>query len=264
MCRLHNFLWYNRLELMITTVVLTHNSATTLADALSSVSWSDEILVIDDNSSDETLVIAKKHNARIISRAVDDDYAAQRNAGLAQAKGNWVLFLDSDETVTTELAKELQSVSRASLDVAGYYLAREDKLWGRVMRHGETSNVRLLRFARKSSGEWVRPVHEVWKVKGIVGTLTHPLLHSPHPNVAQFLDKISRYSTINAAYLYKQKTPSLGIHILAYPVAKFFVNYIGRLGFLDGTQGAIVAVMMSFHSFLTRAKLWLLYHRPRA
>lgn len=247
---------------MITTVVLTHNSATTIAKALTSVSWSDEVLIIDDASTDETCAIAQKMGATVFLHALDNDFAAQRNFGLAEAKEDWILFLDADETVSSGLARELQQVAEDSGNQKplGYFLKRQDVMWGRVLQHGETNNVRLLRFAKRNSGLWIRPVHEVWQIKGIVGTLVHPLLHSPHPNVAQFLEKIGKYSTLNARYLYKQKTPAAAIHIVIYPVAKFFVNYIVRLGFLDGTAGAVVALMMSFHSFLTRAKLWLLYH----
>ena len=248
---------------MISAVVLTHNSAATLRTTLKSLGFADEVLVIDDHSTDETANIAKSCNAYITTNPLGDDFSQQRNLGLRLAKGDWVLYVDSDEVVPESLAKEIVQASRAHSDVVGYMIKRADMLWGKVLRHGETENVRLLRFAKKDAGFWIRPVHEVWQVKGLIGNFTSPLLHTPHPTVSQFLASISRYSTINAEYLYRKKTRIPLWHVVAYPVAKFFVNYVLRLGFLDGTQGAIVAIMMSFHSFLVRSKLWLLTHASK-
>ena len=134
-------------------------------------------------------------------------------------------------------------------------------MWGRELKHGETANVKLLRLAKKDAGSWTRPVHEVWMVEGEIGQLTSPLLHYPHPNVAQFLEEINTYSSLNAQYLYSQKVRANWLDILAYPAAKFFRNYFYHMGFLDGTAGVIAAIMMSFHSFLTRAKLYQAWNR---
>lgn len=239
---------------MISAVVLAHNDAPRIARTLASLSWCDEIVLIDDNSQDETVAIAKKHGARVYARALGGDFAAQRNFGLEEAKGDWVVFVDSDEVVPSALAAEI----REKKPKDAYVLKRRDILWGKELRHGETSSVRLVRLAKKNAGVWIRPVHEVWDVKGEIGELMTPLQHFPHPDVAQFLSDIDRYSTINANYFYAQGIRASVGQIVAYPAAKFFVNYIWHLGFLDGMPGAVVAVMMSLHSFLTRAKLYLL------
>jgi len=243
---------------MISAIVLTHNDSATVGKTLASLAWCDELIVIDDNSTDTTVEIAKKHNAKVHLRHLDDDFAAQRNFGLAKAGGDWVLFVDSDEIVPQALAREIQK--SVGIDCAGFYLERQDFLFGRKLTHGETAKVRLLRLAKKDAGVWTRPVHEVWQVAGLTGTLETPLQHFPHPHVAQFIDDINRYSTVNARFLFEKKVRVSWWHIPAYPVAKFFVDYIWFAGFRDGTPGAIVALMMSMHSFLTRAKLWLLWH----
>ena len=129
--------------------------------------------------------------------------------------------------------------------------------WGKVNRGpGETERVRLMRLGKKGNGMWQRPVHEVWEVTGVVGTLSEPLDHFPHPDVAQFLYDVDQYSTINARYLRTRGVRSSWWQIPASPSGKFIQNYYLRLGFLDGMPGMIMAVMMSFHSYLTRAKLW--------
>ena len=274
---------------MITAIVLTHDDEEYVSRCLESLSWSDEIVVVDDYSTDKTVEIAKRYTKRIFLRSLQEDFSAQRNFGLSKAKSEWVLFVDSDEVVTDDLAKEIklatsplssrgmyQTVRPVAIseiassktprndNLSGYYLKRIDYWGGSWLTHGETGNVRLLRLARKDAGVWIQPVHEVWDVKGSVGELAHPLLHYPHPNVAQFLNQINRYSSMYATYLFHKGIREPWWHIGAKPIFKFFHNYLIRLGFLDGTAGAVVAIMMSFHSFLVRGKLWLLWHKvPR-
>jgi len=241
---------------MITSVVLTRNDEKGIERCLKSIQWCDEVIIVDDASTDGTIGIAKKLGAKVFVRKLNDDFAAQRNFGLAKAKGEWVLFVDSDEVVSEELASEIRQAVRTVYK--GLYIKRKDYLFGRWLAHGETANVRLLRLARKDAGKWVQPVHEEWKIEGKVGTLAHPLLHYPHQNVAQFLDKINRYSTLYAQYLHDHGIKEPAWTIVGKPMPKLFVNYFWRLGFLDGMAGIVVALMMSFHSFLVRAKLWKL------
>jgi len=247
---------------MISTVVLTHNSKDSLEATLQSVLFSDEILVIDDFSTDDTNAIAKKYSAKIFMRHLDDDFSAQRNFGLEKAKGEWVLFIDSDEVVPPALQKEIRdTISRQESDkegIQGWYIKRDDMFLGKKLRFGETKNVSLLRLARKGAGVWKRPVHEYWDIQGKTKFFANPLFHNAHSNVTQFIDDINTYTTINAQYLKKEGVRSNQFSIIIYPLAKFILNYFLRLGFLDGTQGAVMAIMMSFHSFLTRAKLYLL------
>ena len=234
-------------------IILAKNSAETLDKTLQSLLWCDEVIVVDDESTDATVSIAKKSGASVFSHKSNDDFAAARNWAMDKAKGEWLLFVDSDEVITPELAAEIQNVSNKS----GYYIPRKDYLFGRWLKYGETGRVRLLRLAKKNAGIWRRPVHEAWNIVGETGELSHPLLHYPHPNVAQFMDEINRYSTLNARYLKSRGIHVPGWHIVAYPIGKFFLDYFWYLGFLDGTAGAVVAIMMSFHSFLSRAKLYL-------
>lgn len=190
------------------------------------------------------------------------DYASARNAELAKVKTTWVLFVDSDEKITPELKFEITSICNLeSNDYSAYYIPRLDTFLGRELRYGEPGHTRLVRLARRDYGRWERPVHEVWVGQGKVGTLTHPLLHSPHTTVASFLDKINRYSTLEAQYRFKLGIKSSIWKIAIYPIAKFKYNYLLRQGFRDGVPGTIMAIMMSFHSFITWTKLYLLWHK---
>ncbi len=192
------------------------------------------------------------------------DFASERNRELAKAKTPWVLFIDSDEKITKDLKAEIiQAISSNVYDA--YYLRRSDHFLGKTLKYGETGSAKFIRLAKKDFGQWVRPVHEVWephdKTRAEIGELVSPILHYPHLSLASFLDKINTYSTIEAKFRHSQGKKSSIFHILIYPLAKFFYNYLLRLGLLDGTPGFIMAAMMSFHSYLTWTKLYLLWHK---
>ncbi|KKU46233.1 MAG: Glycosyl transferase family 2 [Microgenomates group bacterium GW2011_GWA2_46_7] len=200
------------------------------------------------------------------------DFSAARNAELAKVKTDWVLFVDSDEKITPALKDEIIGVcNQASSPYGAYFIPRLDTFQGRALHHGETGHAKFIRLARRDWGKWTRPVHEVWLVRrslgvgGVgddrVGELKNPLLHTPHPSISSFLTKINQYSTLEAQYRYTQGVKSSLFKILVYPLAKFKLNYLFRFGFLDGVPGAIMAIMMSFHSYLTWTKLYLLWHK---
>lgn len=247
---------------MISAAVLTHNDEKNIENTLRSLAWCNRIIVIDDNSRDETEKIVRIYTKFFFQRALHDDFSAQRNFGLSKAPYGWVLFVDSDEQVSTELRDE---ILHAITDTryAGYYVKRTDRVFGRVLRYGETATGTFLRLAKKGYGSWIRPVHEVWNSTGNTRTLSNPLHHYPRKDVAQFISEINFYSTLNAKYFYTTGKRVRLWQIIAYPAAKFFLNYFIRKGFLDGIQGMMLALSMSFHSFLTRGKMWELQQQKR-
>ncbi len=248
---------------MISAIVLTKNNEDHIEKCLRSLSFCREIIIIDDFSNDKTLfkcqTLSKK--CRIYQRRLDNNFAAQRNYGLSKVKNKWVLFVDSDEIVSASLKTEIISLlQNKKLDFDGYYLKREDVFLGKKLKHGETGKLYLLRLAKKEKGLWQRPVHEIWQIKGKIGVLKNPLIHYPHNRLEEFLQKINFYSTLNAYYLFSLKQGVCLFGLIGYPTAKFLFNFFYKKGFLDGLPGFIHAVLMSLHSFLTRAKLYLLYY----
>lgn len=247
---------------MISAVILTKNEEKNILDCIESVLFCDEILIIDDNSTDKTVdFVEKLQNPKIhLLTHTLEDFASQRNFALSKAQGDWVLFVDADERVSDPLASEISSIQfPLSNDVQGFYIKREDIVWEKKLEYGEVGNMKLLRFGRKDAGIWEGKVHEVWKIKGKTGTLVHTLTHYPHTSVTEFLSKINSYSTLRAQELYTKKKKTNWFWILAYPKAKFIKNYIFLKGYKDGTAGFVHAVLMSFHSFLVRGKLYLLW-----
>lgn len=241
----------------ITAIVLTKNEEANLTQCLERLTFCDEIIVVDDFSTDRSLQTAKNFGVKVYQRKLNDDFAAQRNFGLAKAKSDWVLFIDADERVSPVLRDEIvQKTKEAQVSTRGFYLKRNDILWGKTLQHGETGNAKFVRLARLDAGKWSRPVHETWQVKGKPATLKNPLLHFPHQSLREFLDDINYFSTLHARANLKEGKAANLAKMMFWPKLKFIQNYFLKLGFLDGTQGFVMALLMSLHSFLSWGKLW--------
>lgn len=244
---------------MISAVILTKNEENNIIDCLETIDWCDEFIVVDDNSTDRTLEVIKNFNPRIgiYKRELDGDFSAQRNFGASKARGEWVLFIDADERLSHGLKGEIIDFLKSkNKEYNGFYIQRKDAMWGKELSHGEVGNIKLLRFARKNAGVWQGKVHEIWKINGNLGTFKMPLLHYPHQTIGSFLSEINYYTDLRAKELYDNGVGTKFYQIILYPKAKFFLNYFLNLGFLDGVEGLVFAIIMSFHSFLVRAKLW--------
>ena len=243
----------------ITGIVLAKDEEENIKDCIENLSFCDEVIVIDDGSKDATPDLAIKMGARVFSRDKKGSFAGQRNYALKKANGRWVLFIDADERLSNDLINEIKSISKdKENNVMGYYLDRVDCMWGKVLVHGETGNTKLLRFARRRAGKWKREVHESWIVVGRVEKLKNPLIHLPHPTLFSFIESVNDFSDLHAEANRKEGKGSSLIKIIFWPPMKFMKNYIIKLGFLDGTEGFVVAMMMSFHSFLSWSKLWMM------
>lgn len=247
---------------MISVVILTKNEEKNIEDCLRSLDFCDEIIVIDDNSEDKTVELAKKSKAKVFTRTLNNDFSRQRNFGLEKARGEWILFIDADERVTPSLCDEIiQLTNNPITQCNGFYIKRRDFMWESELKYGETGNIKLLRLARKDAGKWEGKVHEKWKVNGKLGELKNPLLHYPHQTITEFLREINFYTDIRVQELYEKGASVYWWSIILYPKVKFFRNFFIKKGFLDGLPGLILALMMSFHSFLVRGKLWLMLQK---
>lgn len=257
---------------MISAVVLTKNEEKNIQKCLLSLRWCDEVVVIDDLSTDATtekiheLTERKEveaRNIRIIQNELAEDFAKQRNLGLKETKHEWVLFVDADEEVPVKLADEMMKEIQKNPDIVGWYVKRRDFLFQKELKHGETAKIKLLRLAKKGSGRWRGKVHEIWDIQGRTGELKEELLHHPHPTISDFLKEVNFYSDIVAQSRNREGKKVAAYQIIFYPLGKFISNYFFKLGLLDGSAGFITAMMMSFHSFLVRSKMWQLQNKEQ-
>jgi glycosyltransferase involved in cell wall biosynthesis len=244
---------------MISAVVLTKNEEKNIIDCIESLSFCDEVVIIDDFSDDLTVEIAKKAGATVYHKKLESNFSKQRNFGLEKAKGEWVLFLDADERISNDLKHEIIYKTAKEKTIDGFFIPRFDFMNGKMLEHGETAHISLLRLAKKGKGMWQGKVHETWEIPSKTAVLDSALLHYPHPTINDFLREINFYSDLRAKELFEKGVTIHWYDLIIYPKAKFIQNYIFRAGFKDGTEGMIMALMMSFYSFLVRGKLWQLW-----
>lgn len=183
------------------------------------------------------------------------DFARARNRAMADATTDWVLFVDTDEKVTPKLEAEIaQAIKDKRFN---YQLKRQDIFHKRVLKHGETAAVRLIRLIQSGSGRWQGKVHEVFVSKLPVKTLSQSLIHERQVTFSQLLDRLNYYSDLRAQELFAAGA-KFSWWQLWLPKLKFIQNYWLRLGFLDGVPGLMMAFLMSLHSLMVRVKLYAL------
>ena len=221
-----------------------------------------ELVLIDDESTDDSLETIKKLATKDLivktfSRKLNNDFSNQRNFAVSKCTNDFVFWLDPDETPSPELTTFLNNFSGSK---SNYSFKRDDIFIGHHLRHGETVNIDFVRLFNKNTGKFIGKVHETWQSTTPVIKTNFAIIHQSHKDLTSFFTKINFYSTIRAQELFDQKVNTNLILIMAYPKLKFIQNYFFRLGFLDSTAGMILALGMSFHSFLVRAKLWKLLH----
>lgn len=257
----------------ISCLILTKNEEENISDCIRSVMFCDEIIIIDDNSTDNTVKIAKKLGVKVYRRNMNKDYASQSNFALAKANNEWTLMIDADERVTKKLKREIQLTVMPDIDpasqtdkiphqvrddnIAAYRIPRQDFFLGKKLNYGETGGAYVTRLVNKNKAKWERRVHPKLKVNGQIGILKNPILHYPHNSVSEFVESVNRWSSWHALSLSEERKSSYFLKIIFWPFGKFLKNYLLKKGYLDGTYGFVHAILMSFHSFLAWSELWL-------
>jgi len=241
----------------VSVIILTKNEEKKIIDCLKGLKDFNEIIAIDDNSTDSTIEKIKSFDKtiKVIDKSLDGSFSEQRNFGLSKSKNEWVFFVDADEVVSKKLAEEIEKkISEKNID--GYLIRREDIFLGKKMKGGDVGNVWLTRLGKKSKGKWKGDVHEEWKIDGNISRLVNPIRHNSHKNLKAFIEKINFYSTLRARELKSKGITCSFLDIILYPKLKFINLYFIKMGFRDGLHGLVHAIFMSMYSFLVRGKLY--------
>jgi glycosyltransferase involved in cell wall biosynthesis len=245
----------------LSVVLITLNEAANLPRTLESVSWAQEIVVVDSGSTDATVEIARVAGARVFEEPWRG-FAAQKNAAIAHASGEWVLSLDADEELSPDLVREMQTLLSGEPAFNAYRIPRLNHFLGRPLRHGGYWPDPKLRLFRSGTTRFAeRPVHETMETAGPVGTLKNPLLHHCYPTIEDYIEHMNRYSTVAAKMLVDSgRAPrsllSLAWSALLNPAATFIYNYVFRLGFLDGREGLLQHLNHSVYIHWKFVKAW--------
>jgi len=245
------------LNCSISAVVLTNNSEKTLNRCLNSLTWCNEIIVIDDYSLDNTVKLAKKYTDHIYRKKLLNDFSSQRNFGIKKTLSNWVIFVDSDEYVTQKLSNEIKStISNPFLKIDGFSLKRKDYFLNHEMKYGPSGKNYIIRGIKKGSGKWINKQPEELQIRGEVIQLKNKLIHKRQENLLDYFNKIIYYSKLESQARFQNGENSNLWKILFEPLNTFLKTYIFMFGFLDGIFGLILCYMLLINKFLVYSNLW--------
>ena len=242
----------------VSVLFLVKDEADRLPEALASVGWADEVVVADTGSADETMALARKTGARVVSIPWEG-FVGSRNRALVEVIHDWVLFIDADERVSSTLREEIRAALEAPGEQpSGYSMPRLSRLMGREIHHGTWYPDVKLRLGRRSKGFRATGgrVHEQLVVDGPVGRLQADLLHTPYRNVSEAIRKVSRYSRLGAEDRFDRGMRARMSSLLFRPMVEFFRCLVVKRGFLDGRAGFTVASFHAFSYFLRAAFLF--------
>ncbi|RKE92360.1 glycosyltransferase family 2 protein [Ichthyenterobacterium magnum] len=236
----------------LTVIIPTYNEEHYLEDALYSVKFADEIIVVDSFSLDNTLQIAKQFNC-IITQRKFDDFSSQKNHALTFATNEWVLFLDADERITNTLQIEILNTINNPKH-SGYKLNFPHFYMNRFLYHHDNDVTRLV---KRELCHFEGDVHEKLIVKGTIGKLKNPVLHFTYKGLSNYIGKKDSYAWFQANQLFKKNKKATCFHLAFKPFYRFFSSYIIKGGFLDGIPGLAVASVNAYGVFSRYAKLIL-------
>lgn len=248
------------MKTMISAVIITKNEEINIGRCLASLSWVDDILVVDSGSMDRTLAIAQEHGARVIETPWLG-FGKTKQLAVDLASHDWVFSIDADEVVPERLSREIESVL-TNPDKQGYRIPRCSFYLGRPIRFsGWRSDAPLRLFNRKHGRFNEKILHESVELASKPGTLKTRMMHYTYPTISSHLSKIDSYSGLGAKQLLEKGRRAGLFSACLRGLGKFIKMYLLKLGFLDGKEGFILAVISSFGVTLKYFRLWELIHK---
>jgi glycosyltransferase involved in cell wall biosynthesis len=235
-------------------VLITRNASAVLEACLDSLAFVDEVVVVDSASTDGTAELAARKGARVVQKEWLG-FGLQKQFAVEQASHDWVLCLDADERVSPQLAQSIQAALAAPVSPV-YRMPRRNRFLGRWLSHGEGYPDWSPRLFNRMNARWSDDlVHEKVLFAVTPGTLKGDLMHDSSDDLATYLDRQNRYTTLAARQAFEQGRGANVLHLLFSPVVRFIKFYLMRLGFLDGLAGLLHISIGCINSYLKYAKL---------
>ena len=243
----------------ISVTIITKDEEKNISDCLKSVEWADEIIVVDSESTDRTVELAKQFTDKIFIRKWEG-YVPQKRYALSLVSNEWVLSLDADERITPELKDEIINLSPG--EFSGFKIRRKNFLLKKEITSCGWENDYQLRLMRKDKASFSdRLVHEKFIVDGQMDKLKNPMIHYTFSSFSEYFSKINHYSSLKAQELITKKKRVGGWTIFSHTVSAFFAFFIVRLGFRDGVYGLIISLLHSVSTMMNYIKLWELQNK---
>lgn len=240
----------------VTAVIAAHDESANITDCIASVEWAREVIVVENDSTDDTVTLAKSAGATVLSPPFTTIGEA-RNKAIERATTRWVLVVDADERCTPELAAEIRKVTAAA-SASAYRVKRRNFFLGREIRHGGWGgdNDHPVRLFRREHRYNASKVHEHVDVSGGIGQLNAALLHYTYTSLDQYFEKFDRYSRWWAEQHYRNGRRGTAAAVVLKPPARFFKMYFLKGGFRDGAHGLILACLAAASVMAKYARLW--------
>jgi glycosyltransferase involved in cell wall biosynthesis len=240
----------------LSVTVITRNEAADIGDALASVAWADEIVVVDSRSTDDTVNIARRYTDRVVVRDWPG-YVDQKNHAASIASHDWILSLDADERVSPALADEVRATMSGEPNAAAFRVPRVTWYLGQWVRTTDWYPDYQTRLYDRRTARWTgRYVHEAVTIQGTLGRLRGELRHYAYRDIADHLETIDRYTTAAAQQMYEGGRRSGFFSVAVHPPLAFLRNYVAKGGARDGVPGLVISALNSYYVFLKFAKLW--------
>lgn len=247
----------------LSVILITKNEEANLKDCLESISFANEIIVVDSQSSDKTIEIAQSFGAKVEITNDWPGFGPQKNRALNLATQDWVLSIDADERVTPELKDEILAVINGISSADCYAIPRLSWYCGRFIKHSGWYPDYVDRLFKRGSAKFSdHLVHERLLPNGTVKKLKHHFLHYSYRNFEQVLKKVDSYSTASAQQAFAKGQQGSLAQALLHGFWSFFRTYIIRKGFLDGQYGLTLAISNAATSYYKYIKLWQLNNSP--
>lgn len=247
----------------ISAIIIAKNEEMMIANCIDTLRWCDEIIVIDDHSSDRTPELAQQAGA-IVLKNEGKTFASARNTGKDAANGQWLFYVDADERVTPALMRAIRSVLHDQESAVAYQIPRRNIHYGSWLQYGGWGTDAVVRLFRKSALKaWRGDIHEHAEIAGTEKRLSEELIHLTHRSVKDGLEKSIHWTAIEARLLFESGHKPIGMfRLLSIPIRSFFYRMIRLRAFKDGAPGWIEAMVQAMNRFLVYAQLWELQQKP--
>ena len=241
----------------ISAIITCYNEEANIADCIESLSWCDEIVVVDSFSTDRTPEIARTHDKVQFLQRQYYGGASQKNWAIDRTRHEWILILDADERCTTALREEIQGVFRWGPEYNAYTIARRVYFLGRLIRFSGWQHDRVSRLFRHGYAWYEnRRVHAPLVTVGRSPLLSNPMDHFMVDSLEEYVDRITRYGHWGAAQWWIDGRPSHSWQVLVRPTWRFLRTYLLQLGILDGSRGLTFCALQAYGTFVKCALVW--------
>ncbi len=244
----------------ISVVITVLNGEKTIKKTLESVAWANEVVVVDDGSTDNTVAIAKKFTDKIYPHKSQGFVEPSRNFAIQKASNDWVLILDADEQIPETLAAKLQSHVESGTLATCIRIPRKNFIFKKWIMHTGWWPDYNMRFFKKGSVIWSDEIHSQPKINGPILDLgpqeEYAITHDNYESISQFLQKLDNYTTVTANERIAAKVSFSWHKLFSAPFQEFLSRFFARKGYKDGLHGLVLSVLMAFYEFTIYLKIW--------